>query len=279
MNEVKERYMKKNITNLSSLQFNLTCAPFVDELCAPLFNAFGITHFGCLRIFENGHILRIANKDGWTQSYFQHGFYNDLDLYSMKHVPMNEQRFHSLSGIPQSEHCQMLYSEFNIWNFLLVYERLSTYGDVWFFGTTRENTQIINFYLNNLNVLQHFIHYFKGKAEHLFDIRDSSKLILAKINPLKETIIEEVDSQNFIKKISHSKHYLNGKYSGKFLSRREAECLFFFAQGRSMREIGEHFGLSPRTVETHINNIKIKLDCHTKGELISIFSKVKSPYI
>lgn len=270
---------KKDMFNLSSLQFNLSCAPFVEDLCEPLFKAFGITHFGCLRIFENGQILRIANNENWTKSYFQYGFYNDPDLYNMKHVPMNEQRFVSLIGEPQSEHFKMLYSEFNIWNFMFIYERFSTYGDFWFFGTTRDNSQIINFYINNLNVLQHFILHFKSKAEHLYDIRDSSKLISTKIQPLKENIIEEVDLQGFIKKIPHTKHYLNGKHRGKFLSRREAECLFLFAQGRSMREIGEHMALSPRTIETHINNIKSKVDCHTKGELISIFSKVKSLYI
>ncbi|MBS0272533.1 MAG: LuxR family transcriptional regulator [Proteobacteria bacterium] len=270
---------KKDTLNLSSLQFNLSCALFVEDVCQPLFKAFGITHFGCLRIFENGQILRIANNENWTQSYFQHEFYNDLDLYNMKHVPINEQRFASIIGTPQSEHCKMLHSEFNIWNFMLIYERFSTYGDFWFFGTTRDNSQIINFYINNMNVLQHFILYFKNRAEHLYDIRDSSKLISTQITPLKENIIEEIDIHNFLQKIPHAKHYLNGKHSGKFLSRREADCLLLFAQGRSMKEIGEHMGLSPRTIETHINNIKNKVDCHTKGELISIFSKVKSPYI
>ena len=271
--------MSQNLENLSSLQFNESCAPIVDALCEPLFSNFGITHFGCIRILENGQVLRIANNVAWTRTYFQYEFYNDLDIYNMKHVLQNEQRFVFLTGDPHNEHCKMLCSDFNMWNFMLIYERFPTYGDFWFFGTNRNNLQIINFYINNINVLQHFILYFKNKTFNLFDISNPSKLISTKIRPLEEKAKEESHVNEFIKEISYNRHYLTGKYNGKFLSTREAECLFYTSQGRTMKEIAEHVHLSPRTIETYMNNIKNKMGCRTKGELISIFSKLHSPFI
>lgn len=271
--------MMSNITSLSSFQFNKSCAPLVEKLCEPLFNSFGITHFGCIRILENGQMLRITNNKKWTKDFFQHEFYNDIDLYGMKDASLNDPFYVLLNGAPNSQHLSMLCSEFNIWNFMLIYERFETYRDLWFFGTERSNYQIINFYVNNLNVLQHFILHFKHKAAHLFDITDSSKLISTKIRPLSTEYKEKKDIHDFLDKISYNKHALGGNFCGKYLSKREAECLFYFSQGRSMKEIANHIGLTPKTIETYVNNIKNKIGCHTKGELISMFSKLNIPYI
>lgn len=267
-----------SLINIASLQFNESCALVVDSLCEPLFNNFAISHFGCIRILENGQILRIANNANWTRAYFQHEFYNDLDMYSMKNVPMNEQRSMLLIGAPYNKHCKMLSSDFNLWNFMLIYERFPTYGDFWFFGTHCNNVQIANFYINNFNILQHFILYFKIKASHLFDLNDSSKLITTKIRPLEERAPNTSYINEFINKISHHKHYLSGRDHEKPLSTREAECLFHLSQGRTMKEIAELIHLSPRTIETHIDNIKNKMGCYTKGELISMFSTISCPF-
>ena len=80
---------KQNLENLSSLQFNASCALLVDTLCQPLFKNFGITHFGYIRILEDGKMLRIANNESWTRMYFQHEFYNDINLYDMNHLALN----------------------------------------------------------------------------------------------------------------------------------------------------------------------------------------------
>jgi len=53
------------------------------------------------------------------------------------------------------------------------------------------------------------------------------------------------------------------------LSKRETQCLTLILKGKSMREIAGILHISRRTVETYIENIKDKLGCHTKSELIS----------
>lgn len=264
--------------NLLSLHFNLSCAPLVEALCEPLFNSFGITHFGCLRILENGQVLRIANNQEWTQKYFEREFFNDETLYDMSDVSEEKGRLLLLSGKAQGAHQETLCKDFGIWNALAIYDKSNEYGDHWFFGASRDNQQIINFYINNLDVLQHFILYFKDKISHLFDTKDSSKLISTKICPLKKKYEKEENIQNFMNEIRYNKYHLEGQYSGTFLSKREAECLLYFSQGRTMKEIAARIHLSPRTIETYINNIKNKVGCHTKGELVSLVSKLKSPF-
>jgi hypothetical protein len=217
----------QHIKNLSALHFNEACSPLLDTLCEPLFENFGVTHFGYIRILEDGKIFRMATNKAWTRTYFQKEFYNclesDIEIWGLNHVPLNEQRFMILNGPPQNDHFEILYSEFNIWNFMLIHEKSTTHIDFWFFGADRNNTGIINFYINNKHVLQHFIRYVKNKACHLFDMNDSSKLISTNIRFLKESFKEKDNLQKFINELSHNKFYLNGQHNEKFLSKRESE--------------------------------------------------------
>ena len=51
------------------------------------------------------------------------------------------------------------------------------------------------------------------------------------------------------------------------MSATEKECLYYYFNGFSAKEAAIEMGISPRTVETHIAEIKSKLDCRTKPEL------------
>ncbi|MBN2689962.1 MAG: hypothetical protein JXR42_05145 [Gammaproteobacteria bacterium] len=51
-------------------------------------------------------------------------------------------------------------------------------------------------------------------------------------------------------------------------TKREAECMWYFLKGQTMRAVASIFNLSPRTVEFYANNMKKKLSCKTKSELI-----------
>jgi DNA-binding CsgD family transcriptional regulator len=52
------------------------------------------------------------------------------------------------------------------------------------------------------------------------------------------------------------------------LSRREVECVEYLVRGKSLKGIGKILGLSHRTVEFYLDNIKTKLSIHSKEELI-----------
>lgn len=53
------------------------------------------------------------------------------------------------------------------------------------------------------------------------------------------------------------------------LSKREADCLYHLRLGKSAKETARDLFISPRTVETHLDNIKQKAYVRTKLELIS----------
>lgn len=52
------------------------------------------------------------------------------------------------------------------------------------------------------------------------------------------------------------------------LSARQKQCLFFLIYGKSAKAIARILKISHRTVEVHIDTLKIKFGCHAKSELI-----------
>ena len=79
-----------------------------------------------------------------------------------------------------------------------------------------------------------------------------------------------------VKKNVLSNNNLAMKNSSVKLTQREFDCAKFLLKGHRIKEIAALIHLSPRTVETHINNLKIKLNCRDKVELIIKLTNILS---
>lgn len=85
----------------------------------------------------------------------------------------------------------------------------------------------------------------------------------------EDDFISNNSSNNIIKYINLLKHTENSS-SRKIigLSDKENNILFLWAKGKSARQIGEILNRSHRTIEHHLENIKRKLNIHSKSELM-----------
>lgn len=61
-----------------------------------------------------------------------------------------------------------------------------------------------------------------------------------------------------------------GKPSTLALTPREKDILFFIAKAKTAKRMAQILNVSPRTVYSHIEHIKTKLNCRTKGELADV---------
>jgi len=87
---------------------------------------------------------------------------------------------------------------------------------------------------------------------------------------IEETLQAFTRLNLFLKNTPTATSLLPGKViHGVYLSQREVECIYHLVYGKTAKMIGKILGLSPRTVETHLNNAKIKLGLSSKTELIN----------
>jgi len=63
-------------------------------------------------------------------------------------------------------------------------------------------------------------------------------------------------------------YILSQSHSPLNLTEKQEICLFYLIRGKSVKEIGQLLKLSPRTVESHIDAMKLKLYCEKKSQLI-----------
>lgn len=52
------------------------------------------------------------------------------------------------------------------------------------------------------------------------------------------------------------------------LTNRQLDCLHCLVRGMTMKQIGKTLNLSPKTVEHYLYNIRTKLHCFSRSELI-----------
>jgi len=66
------------------------------------------------------------------------------------------------------------------------------------------------------------------------------------------------------------KYQLGEKFLDIYFTKREAQVAFYFIRGKSTIQTAKLLNLSRRTVEFYINNMKVKLNCRFKSDLISL---------
>ncbi|MCK4869491.1 MAG: helix-turn-helix transcriptional regulator [Gammaproteobacteria bacterium] len=71
-------------------------------------------------------------------------------------------------------------------------------------------------------------------------------------------------------KLRKPKPEISAKKSEVQFSRREADCLVQFLEGKTINETALVLGLSSRTVEFYVKNMRQKVGCCTKAELIRV---------
>lgn len=99
--------------------------------------------------------------------------------------------------------------------------------------------------------------------------KDDGKQNFVFTNLRKVNSIANVQSTPASSKTRKLRTYNLGKNcEGVSFTQREAECMLQILQGRTISQTGHALALSPRTVEFYIKNMKIKLKCRTKSELI-----------
>lgn len=152
--------------------------------------------------------------------------------------------------------------------------KVSEYADVF----TKQNRNILQNITNQkLLDIHPFVHdemkaFLVNKSRYINKNNEEFCLILGseiKKSTLLQISLNLVESEKKYRNRNSNKSYLIGEELQNIkLSARELECLFYLVRGKTSADIAECMRLSKRTVESYIDNIKIKMNCPTKADLI-----------
>jgi DNA-binding CsgD family transcriptional regulator len=133
--------------------------------------------------------------------------------------------------------------------------------------------------INHIPLLQCFINRFKEDGadiiKNALEEQISCDKHLGKEFFKKPTLI--IPSTDETKKIQFLKEMGMLHHADDIaLSQREKQCIRYLLQGYTAAETAQLLNLSKRTVESYLQNIKLKMNCYTKVELFEKFKDVEA---
>jgi DNA-binding CsgD family transcriptional regulator len=151
------------------------------------------------------------------------------------------------------------------------------YIEAYLFGMNRDARDAENYYFDNNDLLLKFVDYFKDAAKPIIEIPSESHLAHLEQSfdfhqiPDEQLTTDKVSQ--FLKEVHVEKRLIQGEYKEVKLTKREIECLDYLALGYGMKGVADILDLSSRTVESYINNAKLKTGYSSKQLLLTQFIK------
>lgn len=251
-----EKYSVKHSTKLKSL-------------CSPLFETFGLNAFYFQCIANNNSYLTLSpNLELLNHYYLEKDFYKinpfivqsheiNPGIYFDKHI-RNSRLQESHTSLENSTGIKCL---------LRCVRKQDNLCTQFGFGRPTNNSKVDTLVANELPLLMRFIQYFESEMypviqDMLHNNIDISQDIIKSPAKLPLTHLDPKTKADFLDQCGHDYATLS-----QDLSKREIECLKFWAEGYLAKEIGLKLDISQRTVEHYIESAKIKLNCNSKSEL------------
>ena len=224
--------------------------------------AFGIDYFCWQRITNSGYWSLMSNNPDWLLYSAEQQFYlHDPSL-------MDPKLYHNAlffapsfkNKVFQSTFIQQAAEKFNIYDGLIIINR-TWYGCEWsFLASYGQKNNIYNCYLNYLSEIKQYIAYYKQCL---------NKTIAAMQDNFVD--ISAIKKQNFyanalqlpLEPASDNKKQCIETLK---LTPREKDCLQLAMLGQTAKQIAKNLTISPRTVETHLENIRHRYQLKSKQE-------------
>jgi len=260
-------------------QYNQERQNLLASFCSPLkryFNVdFGWTNYTLNSAAETtGYSIILTDTQHLNLYLFKSKDNGKCFTQAIKETPLDTYSYflwpnHDKDECPLS---QMMSQELSIIRELAIYKRHKKSVDVWFFPTNNHNSSIPNAITKeSVSLFLDFVRHFDetlGANE-----RDSLPFV-EYISPFDMSYNNPVGKvKDFKFSISSNKFILRTENETIFVSKREWECLSQLAYGKTHKQIANILSISPRTVESYLNQIKDKTGVSYKSNLIDLFHK------
>lgn len=262
---------QENILKPASNNYSKT-----KQFCNPLATHFGIDYFYYYKMTKDGYFSLLTNYIPFTEKTF------DNDLHKI--WPYNRDYFLFESGIRIFSDKNPVYSpvlnfakqSYNLNVIFQVLNKTSEFFEGFIFGSSKDPIAVTENCLSEINLIHLFIKQFKGEFSKQLQSLENYQVSMKEelgaefFNNLLQSSTNALPKEKFLATI--------GFKNFDQISDREKQVIHYMLKGYSAGETANALFISKRTVETHIENIKNKLDCHSKIEVIDKCSLI-SPII
>lgn len=230
----------------------------IADYIAPL-KKHKIKHFTYRKIYYNNECVILGNRPDWLENYFSKKFY--LQDNTEICIQPSQKMVALWSALP-NQSIFKLAKEWDIDHGMYIMYPSDNGCEVYSFATSKEHRSVINFYLNNLDVMEYFCKQFKAQFKSELQKSELFKISIP-ANPKAPNLYDMSDVRDTIQ------YGLLNLMADKFsLSSKKIKCIQQLLNGATAKEIALHLNLSHRTIEDYIEGIRIKFGARNKADLI-----------
>lgn len=243
-------------------------SPYYDRwvrFVRPLNHHFGINHFWYYRISHSGSYSYVGTHAPWNEYCFDRGLLKHFPCLRHPNVLRRGVSFMRAGNNTHYKEVQkQAWTKFNIHFNLNIFDNYAEGIEAFGFGTRFQDHQAEERLINELPLLHHFIGECRKKHGNLFHLLednavDLSKTIGANFHLRPQEIVPPLDRSLFLRQIG---------CSAIELTAREKSIAKLLVNGFPSSYIQNVLHLSLRTVENYMANLKDKLSCDSKVDLI-----------
>lgn len=238
--------------------FIYTSSNEIQAICQPLYTKFDINMFNYYRFFKSGHFYGLIT----TPDLVEHHTSNNYVVTPTLNKPPVNNKFHYIllpdldDGFSQVVQDYKRY--FNVFYPLYLYERHHDYFDLFFYHYSGPVSGAFDYYISNMNHLEKWQLEFKEKATDLISLADKNRILIP------DHLRANEHNYDFESKLISKDIRINPYH----LTNREMECARYLSKGMPAKLIAKILGISYRTIESHITNIKRKTNSFNKCDLM-----------
>lgn len=241
----------------------------IRQVTRPLRDRLRVQYFTYHRIDRSGKYTVLVDRPDWAEHYVEEKFYLE-DPY-LRHPDMYKSGFCLIENHGSEEYRKRVLKDgkeiFNLDQGVILIEKSPDAVEFFGFSGNKADCSLDKLYLNHPWVLKSFAGHFKKELKHILSQMEEEADTLPHLKGMDfysdQLIHPDIPSDTLL-------DYLKdlGLKIGS-LSKRERECVKLLVQGKTAKESAALLKLSHRTVEFYFENIKNKLSCSTKQEILS----------
>lgn len=251
----------------------------VKRICEPLIKTFGVDHFFYQSVASDGTYYFVGSSPDFLNFYYNQKLHECNPLITQPDQLVSGVYLNgSIKQKSFQNSLELCRRKRNLEFPLILVERNQRRCDEFGFGVDCHRTDVQSLVLNEIALFRRFNRYFVSEMGKLLEDLAQDPCVIPVRPPLQKGLVIPEITLNESQRLAFLSNVKTTEWlmSLPKLSKREKDCLKYYLQGMSSRQIGAELELSYRTVEYYIEHVKNKLGCNRKSELISILNELKS---
>jgi DNA-binding CsgD family transcriptional regulator len=245
----------------------------ITEIASQYFKGLNLKYFGHISVWPEGKYSILCNKHDWPIEFVHKGLPPvGFSIYEKMtdRVIFPSMDKGNILGI-SDEMTALAKERFNILNPMVVVRKYEDHYEAFAFDIHCEN--VYDTYINNFELFEIFIHYYKDRAKKIIEAANQRCVIIdSQYLPSNTKEIELcTNDEKCVLLHQLKKYYLRHKGADIIVSGKEYYCLCLLAHGKQLKSIANELGVSLRTVETYLDRIKAKLNLTNRDELVAVY--------